>query len=407
MSADRFPFLRAGPVPRLLAALGGQGEDIRLVGGVVRNALLGRPITDIDCATTALPDEVTRRAAAAGFRTVPTGIEHGTVTVLVDDAPFEVTTLREDVASDGRRAVVRFGRDFRRDAERRDFTINALFLDAAGHVHDHVGGLADIATRRVRFIGDASTRIREDYLRILRFFRFHAAYGHGPLDAAGLAACISERMGLERLSRERVRSELLKLLSAGGALPALEVMSEAGLLTSILGGVVALPRLAALARNGKISPAIRLAALAVEIEEDVERLLERLRLSNDEVGVLTASAAVAIRLRLAGFIIRPDETRSLLYAAGEAQRPLVAAILESAEAWNSLEAVQAEAGWTIPTFPFAGRDLIALGMPPGPQMGKALARLEQRWIGDGFPMDPASHRRLLAEASQLPGEDSN
>ena len=222
-------WLREGPLPRLLDVLDRDGEEARVVGGAVRNALLGEPVGDIDVATTAVPEEVMRRAEAAGFKPVPTGIEHGTVTVVIDGTPFEVTTLREDVETFGRHARVAFGRDWRRDAERRDFTMNALYAARDGTIHDHVGGLADLEERRVRFIGDPARRIAEDYLRILRFFRFHAAYGHGGQpDADGLAACIAARAGLETLSRERVRMEMLKLLVAPHAVPALAAMSGGG-----------------------------------------------------------------------------------------------------------------------------------------------------------------------------------
>src|SRR6266704_3494510 len=184
------PWLGSGPTSRVLELLSGNGEEARVIGGAVRNALLNIPMGDIDIATTALPDEVIRRAKTAGIKSVPTGIEHGTVTLVVEAQPFEVTTLREDTETFGRKAKVAFGRDWVRDAERRDFTINGLSVDAAGVVHDHVGGLQDIAARRVRFIGDAGQRIAEDYLRILRFFRFHAAYGEGVPNPEGVAACI-------------------------------------------------------------------------------------------------------------------------------------------------------------------------------------------------------------------------
>jgi poly(A) polymerase len=207
-----------------------------VVGGAVRNALL-KPVGDIDIATTALPAEVIRRAKAAGIKSVPTGIDHGTVTLVVDAHPFEITTLREDTETFGRKAIVAFGRDWVRDAERRDFTINGLSVDAAGVVHDHVGGLSDIAARRVRFIGDPAARIAEDYLRILRFFRIHAAYGSGEPDRAGYLACIGAHAGLATLSAERVRMEMLKLMVAGGAAGAVEAMAEGGLLQPIFGGV--------------------------------------------------------------------------------------------------------------------------------------------------------------------------
>ncbi len=276
-------WLTQGPLPRLLDVLSGDGEEARVAGGAVRNAVMNLPPGDIDIATTATPEEVIRRVTQAGLKAVPTGIEHGTVTVVAAGIPFEVTTLRVDVETFGRKANVRFGRDWKADAERRDFTMNALTATADGTIHDYVGGLADLEARRVRFIGDPAMRIAEDYLRILRFFRFHAAYGEGEPDAAGVAACIAGRRGLEQLSRERVRMELLKLLVAKGVVPALIVMADAGLLGSILGGV---PLIAGVARMAEIEAALdlapdpirRLAALNVLIVEDAERLWQRLRL---------------------------------------------------------------------------------------------------------------------------------
>src|SRR6202045_1584176 len=234
---DDAPWLKSGPAARVLGLLNGDGEEARVVGGAVRNALLKIPLGDIDIATTALPDEVVRRAKAAGIKSVPTGIEHGTVTLVVDAHPFEVTTLREDAETFGRKARVAFGRDWAADARRRDFTINGLSVDADGVVHDHVGGLDDIAARRVRFIGDPHARIAEDYLRILRFFRIHAAYGAGEPDRAGYLACIAARAGLAGLSAERVRMEMLKLMVADGAPGAVIAMADGGLLQTILGGV--------------------------------------------------------------------------------------------------------------------------------------------------------------------------
>jgi len=216
------PWLSAGALPRLLGVLDGNGEEARVVGGAVRNALLGIAIHEIDVATTAVPDEVVKRVTAAGFKPVPTGIEHGTVTVVIDKHPFEVTTLRQDVETYGRHAKVAFGRDWKTDAERRDFTINALSATRDGAVYDYVGGLDDLAARRVRFIGDPGKRIAEDYLRILRFFRFHAAYGTSDHpDAEGIAACIAGREGLGQLSRERLRMELMKLVVGTHAVPTL------------------------------------------------------------------------------------------------------------------------------------------------------------------------------------------
>src|SRR3984893_4657841 len=231
------PWLKSGPTARVLELLNGDGEEARVVGGAVRNALLKIPLGDIDIATTALPDEVVRRAKAAGIKTVPTGIDHGTVTLVVEAQPFEVTTLREDTETFGRKAKVAFGRNWVRDAERRDFTINGLSVDADGVVHDHVGGLEDIAARRVRFIGDPAIRIAEDYLRILRFFRIHASYGQGAFDREALVACIKGRAGLTNLSAERIQAERMKLLVAPGASPSLQAMGDAGLLLILFGGV--------------------------------------------------------------------------------------------------------------------------------------------------------------------------
>src|SRR5882757_937630 len=283
------------PLGDLIAVLDRDGEEARVVGGAVRNTLLGEPHGDIDIATTALPSEVIRRTRAAGFKAVPTGIEHGTVTVIAAGQPFEVTTLREDVETYGRHAKVMFGRDWRRDAERRDFTMNALSAARDGTIHDYVGGVEDIAARHVRFIGDAATRIAEDYLRILRFFRFHAAYGEGPPDPEGVAACISGRAGLGELSRERVRMELIKLIAARHAVPALAAMTEAGLLDRVLGGV---PLLASCANLIKLEavlalapdPIRRLGALAVFVPEDAERMRDRLRLANTEYDRLASIA---------------------------------------------------------------------------------------------------------------------
>ena len=310
-------WLREGALAQLLDVLNRDGEEARVVGGAVRNALLGEPISEFDVATTAVPDEVIRRATAAGFKPVPTGIEHGTITVVIASRPFEVTTLREDVETFGRHANVRFGRDWRADAERRDFTMNALSAGADGVVHDYVGGLADLNARRVRFIGDAKKRIDEDYLRILRFFRFHAAYGHGLPDAAGLAACIAARAGLGQLSRERVRMELLKLLLARHPTPALAAMAESGLLVPVLGGV---PDLAGFENMTKVEaaagvqadPVQRLGALGARIADDAERLWQRLRLSNVEHARLASMAESWWRISPA------DEkgARALLYRLG-------------------------------------------------------------------------------------------
>ena len=285
------PWLTTGPTSRVLRLLNANGEEARVIGGAVRNALLDIPIGDIDIATTAVPDEVIRRAKAAGIKSVPTGIDHGTVTLVVDSRPFEVTTLREDTETYGRKAKVAFGRDWVGDAHRRDFTMNALSVGVDGVVHDHVGGLDDIAVRRVRFIGDANERIAEDYLRILRFFRIHAAFGAGEVDRAGYLACIAGRAGLATLSAERVRMEMLKLLVADGAASAVTAMVDGGLLQPILAGVAYTGPFASMIAAERLldlkpDAMRRLAALAVAVTEDAKRIAARLRLSNAETKAL-------------------------------------------------------------------------------------------------------------------------
>jgi poly(A) polymerase len=398
-------WLREGALARLLAVLDRDGEEARVVGGAVRNALLGEPIGEIDVATTALPEEVIRRTAAAGFKPVPTGIEHGTITVVIDSRPFEVTTLREDVETYGRHAKVRFGRDWRADAARRDFTMNALSAGRDGVVHDSVGGLADLERRLVRFIGEAARRIAEDYLRILRFFRFHASYGRGALDAGGLAACIAARAGLEQLSRERVRAELLKLLIAPHAVPTLAVMTESGLLVPVLGGV---PDLAGFANMAKVEAAIaaradpvqRLGALAVRTVEDAERLWQRLRLSNTEHERLASMGEAWWRVSPGNELA----ARALLYRLGP-ERFVDRMLLAWARsqqgvrdpAWHQLATLPAR--WSVPSFPLKAGDFIRRGVPRGPALGAALHEAEEAWIAADFPSDPEAIESIAASAT--------
>jgi poly(A) polymerase len=409
------PWLRDGALARLLDILGRDGEEARVVGGAVRNALLGEPIHEFDIATTLAPIEVMRRASDAGFKPVPTGIEHGTITVVIDSKPFEVTTLREDVETFGRHASVRFGRDWEADAQRRDFTINALSVGIDGVVHDTVGGLADLEARRVRFIGDPNKRIEEDYLRILRFFRFHAAYGRGVLDADGLAACIARRGGIAFLSRERVRMELLKLLIAPHAAPALAAMAEAGLLVPVLGGV---PDLAGFENMAKAEAAAnvqadavqRLTALAARIPEDAERLHQRLRLSNAEHERIASMADGWWR------VTPGDEqaSRALLYRLGPqrfADRVLLAWARSWAPFWETTSRAahdatwrtlfELPAHWAAPVFPLKAADFIKRGVSQGPALGAALREAEEAWIAADFPSDS---KALAAIADAAAGE---
>src|SRR3984957_19840232 len=377
--------------PPLLPRPAPSREGPRVVGGAVRNALMGLPVGEIDVATTAVPHEVERRVAAAGFKAKPTGIEHGTVTAIIDGRPFEVTTLRQDVETFGRKAKVVFGRDWKADAERRDFTINALSVSADGEIYDYVDGLADIAAQRVRFIGDPAQRIAEDYLRILRFFRFHACYGKGAPDAEGLHACIAARSGLDTLSRERVRTELLKLLLAPHATPTLAVMAEAGLLGTVLGGV---PLLASFENTAKVEAVIdtvpdatrRIGALGVYVMEDAERLSQRLRLSNAEFERLIALEYWWRVTPTAG----EHAARVVLYQLGPvsfSDRVLLAWSRSDAgaadRAWHELATLPQR--WTAPRFPLKAADFLNRGVPKGPDMGAVLRAAEQAWVDADFP----------------------
>jgi poly(A) polymerase len=398
------PWLTSGPTARVLKLLNGGGEEARVVGGAVRNALLDIPIGDIDIATTAVPEEVVRRAKEAGIKSVPTGIEHGTVTLVADGQPFEVTTLREDTETFGRKAKVAFGRDWAKDAERRDFTINALSAGADGVVHDYVGGLADIAMRRVRFIGDARARIEEDFLRILRFFRIHAAFGKGDVDREGYLACIAARAGLATLSAERMRMEILKLLVADGAVTASVAMTDAGLLQAILGGVtytgtfdamIAAERALAL----KPDPMRRLAALAVAVTEDARRLATRLRLSNSEARALDSMGHRWWRLD------GMDEARAKrrLYRLGEGpyrDRLLLAWARAGRERdaarWIALARLPER--FTPPKFPLKAADFVSRGVAEGPALGHVLTLAEDAWLAADFPLEPAALASLADQA---------
>lgn len=402
-------WLNDGAVARLLALLDRDGEEARVVGGAVRNALMQLPVGEIDVATTAEPQEVIRRAEAAGLKAIPTGVEHGTVTVVIDSQPFEITTLRVDIETYGRKARVVFGRDWKADAERRDFTINALSVTAAGKIHDYVGGLADIAARKVRFIGDADRRIAEDFLRILRFFRFHAHFGAGSPDAEGLLACIRARGGLDTLSRERVRMELMKLLTGRRAAPTLAVMAECGILGTTLGGVPYVASFENLAKaeaaiSANPDPVRRLGALGVYVMEDAERLSLRLRLSNAEVERLLA---LEYWWRVTPNV-GEQGARRLLYLLGPVRftdRILLAwsrSVAGAADkSWRDLATLPQR--WTVPMFPLKGTDFLNRGVVKGPAMGAALRAAEEAWIEAGFPSDRSAIDAIADRAASGSG----
>jgi len=343
-------------------------------------------------------------ARKAGLKAVPTGIDHGTVTVVADGVPFEVTTLRRDVETFGRHATVAFTKDWQEDAGRRDFTLNALYAESDGTVIDPLGGYEDVVAGRVRFIGDAEARIKEDYLRILRFFRFNAYYGKGPFDAQGLLASVKLRGGMEQLSAERVAGEIRRLLAAPQAVRAVEALFDYGLLTSVIGGV---PRLERFRRLVAIEEALgrgpdamlRIAALAVFVAEDVERVAARLHLSNAEQALLGLGAGDRGESGL------PEEgaAKRLLYRLGPAAYS-GAALMAWADSdaapndRNWQEALTLGKRWQAPVFPIKGSDLVALCKVEGPALGALLKALEAEWVAEGFAAD---RDRLLARAKEI------
>lgn len=404
-SLARVPWLSAAGPQRILALLADGGFEARVVGGAVRNALMGLPVKDVDIATTAPPDEVVRLATAAGIGAVPTGLAHGTVTLIVDHQPFEVTTLRRDVETDGRHARVAFTPDWREDAARRDFTINALYCAADGTVHDPLGGYPDLAARRVRFIGAADDRIREDYLRILRFFRFTAEYSDGAPDAEGLRACIALAHGLGGLSAERIRSELMRLLKAPRAAEIAKIMDDAGLLAPLLGqavDVALLARVVAIeaALGQPADPLLRLAALAgAGPGVRLAALGERLRLSNAEIERLH-------QLALPSSALDPDtderKARAFIYRFGVSafrDGVLLAWARSGASAssshWRGRFVLPNR--WKAPAMPVRGADLIQRGLAEGPAIGRVLTAFEDWWIAEDFPQDELRLAHALSD----------
>jgi poly(A) polymerase len=399
------PWLKSGAAARVLALLNGDGEEARVVGGAVRNALLELPTGDIDIATTARPDEVIRRAKVAGVKSVPTGLEHGTVTLVVEGQPFEITTLREDVETFGRKARVVFGRDWVRDAQRRDFTINGMSVSADGAVHDHVGGLDDIAARRVRFIGDPDRRIAEDYLRILRFFRMHAAYGSGTPDRDGYLACIRGRAGMTNISAERMRMEMLKLVVADGAIDATIAMADGGLLLQIFGGIAYAGPFAAMiaaerALQREPDPIRRLGALAVAVTEDARRVAARLRLTNAETKKLDSMGHRWWRL---GGMDQATAKRRLYRLGEERYRDRLMLAWARAgrdadpAAWRDLATLPER--WRAPLFPLKAADFIARGFSAGPALGHVLTLAEDAWLAADFPLEESALAAIADQAA--------
>jgi tRNA nucleotidyltransferase/poly(A) polymerase len=391
-------WLKRPEMARVFAALDANGIETRAVGGAVRDALLGRTVKEVDLATTAPPDKVIALARKAGLRAIPTGIEHGTVTVVADGAAFEVTTLRRDVETFGRHAVVAFTENWEEDARRRDFTLNALYADRGGTVFDPLEGYDDLAAGRVRFIGNAEERIREDYLRILRFFRFTAYYGKGRFDADGLLASVKLRAGLAQLSAERIKAELWRLLVAPRAMEAVAALYDYGLLSGLLASAPRIVRLNRLieieaAQKLEADAARRLASLAVFVQEDAPRLGVRFKLSNAEQAVLELGAKSSASAALPA----EDAARRVLYELGESKFSTFVLL-----AWASagaapddprwVEALTLPQRWQAPAFPLRGTDILDLSFK-GAEVGEILRALERTWIESGFAL---SREDLLA-----------
>ena len=387
MRLDAKAWRRKRGVHRILKALGGGEGLTRYVGGAVRDELLGLPVSDVDFATRLRPQEVIDRLEAARIKAVPTGIDHGTITAVADGHPAEITTLRADVDTDGRRATVAFTDDWMADASRRDFTINALYADPVdGEVYDYFGGLDDLQARLVRFIGDPLVRIAEDHLRILRFFRFHARFGAGAPDAAALDACAARANDLMALSRERIADELLKLLALANPSPTVALMVERGIFRPVLpeiDGADRLRSLIAAEQEAGIAPdpIRRLSALLPPVPETAVAIATRLKLSNKarkRIG-LAADGDLAANPQALAYWIGAESAQDRLLLAG---RPADAAAL---------------AAWPVPRLPITGGQLIKRGVPQGPRVAKSLRAIERAWVEAGFPAGEA-FERIVGEA---------
>lgn len=395
------PWMTAPETRAVMDVLNRDGDMARFVGGCVRSAVLDLPIADVDIATRHTPDRVTELLQAEKIRVVPTGLDHGTVTAVLNHQHFEITTLRLDVETDGRRAVVAFTEDWREDAARRDFTMNAMFMRPDGSLDDPFGGHGDTLAGKVRFVGDPGTRIREDVLRVLRFFRFHTYYGRGEIDRAGLEACRQAAPLISELSGERIRVEFLKLLAAPAPLSVLEIMEKSGVLPVFLPGPYdfeALSRLIAFGSRAP-DPVLRLAAFAPERTDQAFRASERMRFSN-------ADAARFHTLSLTDLAPMRDEAaaRREIYRHGNA---LFDDLVRLQAAKGVLDLQRAErfhsqsADWPKPEMPVRGADLVEMGLAAGPAVGEALRRLEAWWIAGDFAPDRdaclAETRRIIAE----------
>ena len=393
--------------PETVAVMNALGEA-RFVGGAVRNALLGTGVVDIDIAVPMPPGEALARLTAKNIKVIETGLEHGTVTAIAGTHAFEITSLRRDVETDGRHAVVAFTDDWAEDAARRDFTINAMYASASGEIFDYATGIEDLIAGKVRFMGDAKTRIAEDYLRVLRLFRFHAWYGKGDLDAEGLRAAAEAKDKLKTLSAERIAKELLRLLEAGNPAPVLRVMAATGILSELLPGALQLPRLERLAELDADNffprdPLLRLAALLPDGGEAAHAAADALKLSNaDRTRLEQALSSEKIAPQLSA-----QDARRRLYRIGVARfkdkvlLQWAGAPSHRSGAWRML--LEMADNWQRPRFALTGRDVMQAGVPEGPDVGRILAQVEDWWAGGDFAADEGALRDRLHAAIAAQG----
>ncbi|MEO1224709.1 MAG: CCA tRNA nucleotidyltransferase [Pseudomonadota bacterium] len=399
-------WLRHPALARLIDVLAAAGGPPRLVGGCVRDAVLGRPVTDIDLATPVPPEAVKSALEHSGIKVVPTGLDHGTVTAVIDGKGYEITTLRRDVETDGRRAVVAFTDDWREDAARRDFTINAMSASPDGKIYDYFGGLADAQAGCVRFVGDPAARIGEDYLRVLRFFRFQAWYGRQPPDETAVEALAAGVSGLGRLAAERVRSEVVKWLAAPDPLPSWRLAQQTGVAAWLFDDVPDARLRRLIRRENDLGvapdPMRRLAAFVLPPGDGAEATAEKLRLSKAEQRYLATVEAAAG----AGPSVQSDiDARRLAYKYG----PGVArdALLLGSSPDDTLRRwLLALSRWSIPTFPVGGSDANSAGLSRGPEIGAALKAVERWWIQQDFKPDRAACLERLGQWVQDNGGET-
>jgi poly(A) polymerase len=396
---QQHPWMTAPETLEVMAALG----EARFVGGAVRNALLGVAVADVDIAVPMPPSESLALLTNKGIKVIETGMDHGTVTAVAGQHAFEITSLRRDVETDGRHAVVAFTDDWAEDAARRDFTINALYAAADGEIFDYATGVEDLIAGKVRFMGDARTRIAEDYLRVLRLFRFHAWYGKGEIDAEGLRAAAEAKDRLKTLSAERVAKELLRLLEAGNPAPVLRVMAATGILPQLLPGALQLKRLERLAEIDADNffprdAVLRLAALLPDGEDAAHACADALKLSNaDRTRLEQALSSDQVKAHVSA-----REARRLLYRIGVGRfRDKVmlqwAGAARTANALQFRMLLEMAANWQRPRFALTGREVMQAGVPEGPEVGRVLGQVEDWWVGGDFAADAGALRDRLAE----------